>query len=235
MAQENHLSNREQEVVTLLLQGKSNKQIATSLSLSESTVEFHLKNIYTKYNVRSRVELILKLGNTTGRLETEKLGRSTVDGQAEETDYRDRLNVSDWPTTETVSTIGKENIVQSSINSAARGSGTTMTFAESIRSCLTKYAEFQGRASRSEFWWFTLFVTLAAAALAYISMTVSNAFLVAMLLPLLAAGTRRLHDSGRSGWWQLFLLVPVAGLVLQAILWTLPPTSSASMSRSDES
>lgn len=235
MAQENHLSNREQEVVRLLLQGKSNKQIAASLSLSESTVEFHLKNIYTKYHVRSRVELILKLGNTTAQLETEKLGRSTVDVQAEETDYRDRLNVSDWPITETVSTIGKENRVQSSINSEARSAGTIMTFAESIRSCLTKYAEFQGRASRSEFWWFTLFVTLVAAALAYISMTVSNAFLVAMLLPLLAAGTRRLHDSGRSGWWQLFLLVPVAGLVLQAILWTLPPTSSASMSRSDES
>lgn len=51
MAQHNLLSNREQEVVQLLLQGKSNKLIASSLGISESTVEFHLKNIYNKHQV----------------------------------------------------------------------------------------------------------------------------------------------------------------------------------------
>ena len=72
------LSRREKEVTTLLLQGKSNKQIALSLGVSERTVEFHLKNIYTKLQVSSRVELILKLGKTTGGI-IEKLGESTVD------------------------------------------------------------------------------------------------------------------------------------------------------------
>ena len=56
------LSRREKEVVGLLLQGKSNKQIALSLGVSERTVEFHLRNIYNKTQVSSRVELILKLG-----------------------------------------------------------------------------------------------------------------------------------------------------------------------------
>lgn len=78
MEQIGSLSRREKEVVTLLLQGKSNKQIALSLDVSERTVEFHLKNIYAKLQVNSRVELILKLGKTTVGF-TEKLGESTVD------------------------------------------------------------------------------------------------------------------------------------------------------------
>lgn len=59
------LSPREKDVVGLLLQGKSNKQIALALGLSQRTVEFHLNNIYSKMQVGSRVELILLLGKTT--------------------------------------------------------------------------------------------------------------------------------------------------------------------------
>lgn len=72
------LSPREEEVVALLLQGKSNKQIALALHISGRTVEFHLKNIYAKYHVNSRVELILKLGKTTGDF-TDIPVESTVD------------------------------------------------------------------------------------------------------------------------------------------------------------
>ena len=72
------LSRREKEVVTLLLQGKSNKNIALLLGVSEHTVEFHLKNIYAKWQVNSRVELILKLGKATDDI-TGKLRESVVD------------------------------------------------------------------------------------------------------------------------------------------------------------
>jgi LuxR family maltose regulon positive regulatory protein len=58
------LSKREKEVVQLVLQGKSNKQIALALNISVRTVEFHLKNIYAKLQVSSRIELILRLGQT---------------------------------------------------------------------------------------------------------------------------------------------------------------------------
>lgn len=92
MAQFNKLSNREWEVVNLLLQGKSNKLIASSLGISERTVEFHLKNIYAKFQVSSRIELILKLGNATGRLETKKLGHSTVERIRESIENSDRPN-----------------------------------------------------------------------------------------------------------------------------------------------
>ena len=56
MEQFNELSNREWDVAKLLLEGKSNKLIALSLGSSDRTVEFHLKNIYTKLQVSTRVE-----------------------------------------------------------------------------------------------------------------------------------------------------------------------------------
>ena len=92
MAEINKLSNREWDVAKLLLQGKSNKLIASSLGISERTVEFHLKNIYAKFQVSSRIELILKLGNATGRFETQKLGHSTVAGIRKSIENRDRLD-----------------------------------------------------------------------------------------------------------------------------------------------
>jgi uncharacterized membrane protein YhaH (DUF805 family) len=98
-----------------------------------------------------------------------------------------------------------------------------MTFLESIRVCLTKYSDFSGTASRSEYWWFALFLTLAGAAASVATPTLLPArslgavFFLATLLPLLAAGTRRLRDTGRSGWLQLFVLAPVAGIVVLAI------------------
>lgn len=111
MAQFNQLSNREREVVKLLLQGKSNKLIALSLGISDRTVEFHLKNIYAKFQVSSRIELILKLGDATGRFDIEKLGYSTVDGKGENAENRDRFNSRmSWAASfrDTVSKIGKE-------------------------------------------------------------------------------------------------------------------------------
>lgn len=71
------LSPRETQVVELLLLGKSNKQIAFALGVSVRTVEFHLKNIYNKMQVTSRVELILKLGRQAGEI-SGILGESTV-------------------------------------------------------------------------------------------------------------------------------------------------------------
>jgi len=73
------LSKREQEVVDLLLQGKSNKQIALALGISDHTVEFHLKNVYAKLQVSSRAEAILKLGKSAGLATGADLGKSAVD------------------------------------------------------------------------------------------------------------------------------------------------------------
>lgn len=91
-----------------------------------------------------------------------------------------------------------------------------MTFQESIRACFTKYADFSGTASRSEYWWFVLFLALAGAAASVVAHSYATIFFIATLLPLLAAGARRLHDAGRSGWLQLIGLVPMAGILVLA-------------------
>lgn len=101
-----------------------------------------------------------------------------------------------------------------------------MTFQDSIRTCFTKYADFRGRADRAEYWWFFLFIVVVGLVLSSISNTLGALFSLATLLPSIAAATRRLHDTGRSGWWQLICLVPVLGLVVLIVLLALPGTSS---------
>jgi uncharacterized membrane protein YhaH (DUF805 family) len=79
-----------------------------------------------------------------------------------------------------------------------------------------------GLASRSEFWWFILFGFVTGIVLGAVSVTVANLFALAILLPQLAVGARRLHDIGRSGWWQLLLLIPVIGLIVLIVFWVQP-------------
>lgn len=73
------LTRRETQVIRHLLRGRSNKQIALELGISGRTVEFHLKNIYTKLHVSSRIELILKLGETPGSALSRILGKPAVE------------------------------------------------------------------------------------------------------------------------------------------------------------
>jgi uncharacterized membrane protein YhaH (DUF805 family) len=89
-----------------------------------------------------------------------------------------------------------------------------MSFYEAIASCFSKYADFNGRATRSEYWWFFLFITLASCGAVVIDTTLYYLFSIGTLLPLLAAGARRLHDTNRSGWWQLLGLVPFGIIVV---------------------
>ena len=89
-----------------------------------------------------------------------------------------------------------------------------MTFQESIRTCFTKYVDFNGRASRSEYWWFALFIFVVSVLLRAVSVNLSALFSLAVLLPAIAAAARRLHDTNRSGWWQLIAFIPVIGTIV---------------------
>ena len=89
-----------------------------------------------------------------------------------------------------------------------------MTFSESIKTCFSKYADFNGRASRSEYWWFFLFIVLVSIAASMISQIVAVVFSLATFLPSLAAAVRRMHDTDKSGWLLLIGLIPLVGLVL---------------------
>jgi len=85
-----------------------------------------------------------------------------------------------------------------------------MTFSESAKTCFGKYATFSGRASRSEYWWFTLLVLLVS-----LIPVIGTLFSLAALIPSIAVAARRLHDTDRSGWWQI---APQGGVLLTLLL-----------------
>tara|TARA_B100000029_G_C17181830_1_gene817263 strand:- start:170 stop:541 length:372 start_codon:yes stop_codon:yes gene_type:complete len=98
-----------------------------------------------------------------------------------------------------------------------------MDLQNSIKTCcVKKYANFNGRASRSEFWWFQLFyIIVIFVAVIFDSMYVDNSQAMGpvelistliLLLPAISVTARRLHDVGRSGWWML-VAITVIGLI----------------------
>lgn len=97
-----------------------------------------------------------------------------------------------------------------------------------------KYADFTGRAPRAEYWWFYLLIIIG-----YIIASIIDSILgfggalgpygiltmlfgLAMLVPSIAAGARRLHDTNRSGWWLLIALVPLIGAIILIVFLVLP-------------
>jgi uncharacterized membrane protein YhaH (DUF805 family) len=97
-----------------------------------------------------------------------------------------------------------------------------MTFIDAVKICFVKYANFDGCASRPEFWWWFVFTLVVTAALRCVSYNVSGVFSIATFLPSLAVAARRLHDTDRSGWWQLLYFVPVIGWVVLIIFCAEP-------------
>ena len=89
-----------------------------------------------------------------------------------------------------------------------------MTLTESIKTCFQKYGDFEGRARRSEFWWFFLFCTASSLVLGLIPL-LGQIYILALLMPSLAVSVRRLHDTGRSAWW---LAIVILGLVLSLVM-----------------
>jgi uncharacterized membrane protein YhaH (DUF805 family) len=93
-----------------------------------------------------------------------------------------------------------------------------MTFIDAIKICFTKYADFNGCASRPEYWWWVLFTFVASVALSAVNHFVSLAFSIGVLLPSIAVAARRLHDTDRSGWWQLLGFIPLIGWII-LLIW----------------
>ncbi len=94
-----------------------------------------------------------------------------------------------------------------------------MTFSESISTCFKKYFVIQGRASKSEFWWFQLlwsasffimFIFEGSEQVQYFFIGI----IVIIFIPLLTVGVRRLHDTGKSGFYYFWSLVPFIGSLI---------------------
>jgi uncharacterized membrane protein YhaH (DUF805 family) len=127
--------------------------------------------------------------------------------------------------------------------STIRVGGGALSFSEAIRTCFQKYAEFRGRASRPEFWWFALlyYLVIFAPIVPLIAIgsvgrgdqpwdeadmnvagvvfgIVIGVAVLALIIPYLAVGTRRLHDTGKPGWWWFITLVPFGSIIL-IVFW----------------
>ena len=97
-----------------------------------------------------------------------------------------------------------------------------MNFTESLNTCLKKYFVFEGRASRSEYWWFQLIVSPSYLISEVLDNEISFFFLgitLFTLIPAISAGVRRLHDTNKSGFFLLISFIPfIGGLVLLFLL-----------------
>jgi uncharacterized membrane protein YhaH (DUF805 family) len=101
-----------------------------------------------------------------------------------------------------------------------------MDFAQAVKTCLNKYANFSGRAQRPEYWYFFLFmivVNIVASVLdSVIFGDIPVLYLIstlALIVPSIAAGVRRLHDTDKSGWWLLLGLIPFVGAIVLIVFF----------------
>jgi len=112
-----------------------------------------------------------------------------------------------------------------------------MDFQQAIQSGFSNYANFNGRAARSEFWYWQLFVTIGGLAGELLDLVVSYGvldiggsplsilFWLATFIPNLAVMVRRLHDTDRSGWWLLLFFIPLIGPIVLIVWWCTRGTS----------
>lgn len=98
---------------------------------------------------------------------------------------------------------------------------------DAVMTCLRKYADFNGRAGRAEFWWFVLAYVVADVVLniigSLIHVPIITILMLGVLVPYLAVAVRRLHDTNRSGWWYLIAFTGI-GVIFLIIWWAAEGT-----------
>jgi uncharacterized membrane protein YhaH (DUF805 family) len=114
--------------------------------------------------------------------------------------------------------------------------GVIMNFGQAIASGFKNYIVFEGRACRSAYWFWALFVILASIATRILDQVLfaggdvgilSLLFGLATFLPGLAVGIRRLHDIDKSGWWFLLVFIPLVGVII-ILVWAATKGTEAS-------
>ncbi|MEM8936064.1 MAG: DUF805 domain-containing protein [Pseudomonadota bacterium] len=109
-----------------------------------------------------------------------------------------------------------------------------MDFASAIKTVFSNYANFNDRSGRPEFWWWALAYILGSILvnavtggdLGFASVSAATIYYLALLVPNIAVGVRRLHDTGKSGWWLLLWFIPLIGWIV--VLYFLVQPSQGS-------
>ncbi|MCP2670033.1 DUF805 domain-containing protein [Maricaulaceae bacterium EIL42A08] len=103
-----------------------------------------------------------------------------------------------------------------------------MGFMDAVKSVYSNYFNFQGRARRSEYWFFYLFAVIVGVVAQILIVSTGEigagifglvylVFILGTIIPQLAVAVRRLHDTDRSGWWLLIGLIPLVGFIVLLI------------------
>ena len=117
-----------------------------------------------------------------------------------------------------------------------------MGFGEAVKSFWSNYSQFNGRSRRSEYWWIQLFLVLTNLAVAAIDLALMEGdvdrfianggggivgliWILVTIVPALAVLVRRLHDTGKSGWWALIGFVPLVGGIVLLVFTVLDSDS----------
>ena len=117
-----------------------------------------------------------------------------------------------------------------------------MGFGEAVKSFWSHYSKFKGRSRRSEYWWIQLFLVLTNLAVAAIDLALMNGdvdrfianggggivgliWILVTIVPALAVLVRRLHDTGKTGWWALIGFVPIIGGIVLLVFTVLDSDS----------
>ena len=104
-----------------------------------------------------------------------------------------------------------------------------ITPVDAVKKAIDNYANFEGRATRPEFWWVVLAVFVGSIITSIIDSVIGIPltgilFTLAIIVPYLAVGARRLHDTAKSGWWLLIGLIPCVGTIVLIVLTVQPGT-----------
>ena len=90
----------------------------------------------------------------------------------------------------------------------------SVSFLDAVKLYFTRYADFKGRSRRSEYWWAALAIGVVGYIIGLILPDLAWIWTLATLVPSLAICIRRLHDVGKSGWWYLWILLPLIGSII---------------------
>ncbi|WP_410814586.1 DUF805 domain-containing protein [Micromonospora sp. 067-2] len=122
-----------------------------------------------------------------------------------------------------------------------------MSPVDAIKSVLSQYVGFRGRARRSEYWWFALFTVILSIVTGILDSALGTKIgsepsstgviglivSLALLLPTLAVSVRRLHDTDRSGWWLFIALVPLVGAIVLIVFFVKEGTRGSNRHGAD--
>ncbi len=110
-------------------------------------------------------------------------------------------------------------------------------FSDAIRLAFSRYADFENRSSRAEYWWWFLFTNMTGFVAGFVDSLLGTGalfagygvaggiFYLVVIVPSLSLGARRLHDVNRTGWWQLLFLIPLVGWII-LFYWAITPSNS---------